>query len=74
MVQIRFLDKNVVSTLVPVYSMKPERVVFLYDTRMVGENLRKEVEEAIRSRLPETTVQYLRVNMLRLEEDRKSVV
>ena len=68
MVQIRFLDKNVVSTLVPVYSMKPERVVFLYDTRMVGENLRKEVEEAIRSRLPKTTVQYLRVNMLRLED------
>lgn len=68
MIQIRFLDKNVVSTLVPVYSMKPEKVVFLYDTRMVGENLRKEVEEAIRSRLPETKVQYLRVNMLRLED------
>ena len=68
MVQIRFLDKNVVSTLVPVYSMKPEKVVFLYDTRMVGENLRKEVEEAIRSRLPKTSVQYLRVNMLRLED------
>ena len=68
MIQIRFLDKNVVSTLVPVYSMKPEKVVFLYDTRMVGENLRKEVEEAIRSRLPKTSVQYLRVNMLRLED------
>ena len=68
MIQIRFLDKNVVSTLVPVYSMKPEKVVFLYDTRMVGENLRKEVEEAIRSRLPKASVQYLRVNMLRLED------
>lgn len=68
MIQIRFLDKNVVSTLVPVYSMKPEKVVFLYDTRMVGENLRKEVEEAIRSRLPKTSVHYLRVNMLRLED------
>ena len=68
MIQIRFLDKNVVSTLVPVYSMKPEKVVFLYDTRMVGENMRKEVEEAIRSRLPKTSVQYLRVNMLRLED------
>lgn len=68
MIQIRFLDKNVVSTLVPVYSMKPEKVVFLYDTRMVGENMRKEVEEAIRSRLPKTSVQYIRVNMLRLED------
>lgn len=66
MVQIRFLDKDVVSTLVPVYSMRPEEVVFLYDTRMVGENLRREVIEALKSRLPKLTVQFLRVNMLRL--------
>ena len=68
MVQIRFLDKNIVSALVPVFSMKPERVVFLYDARVVSENNRKEVEEAIRTRLPKTAVQYIRVNMLRIDD------
>lgn len=68
MVQIRFLDKNIVSALVPVFSMKPERVVFLYDARVVSENNRKEVEEAIRTRFPKTAVQYIRVNMLRIDD------
>lgn len=67
MIQIQFLDKNVVSALVPVYSMKPERVVFLYDTRVVGENTMREMEEAIKERLPKTAVQYVRTNMLRME-------
>lgn len=73
MIQVGFLDKNIVSALVPVYTMKPERVVYLYDTKMVGDNMRKEVEEAIRNRMPKTTVQYVRVNMLRLEDIRDNL-
>lgn len=68
MIQIQFLDKNVVGALVPVFSMKPERVVFLYDTRVVGENTMKEMQEAICARLPKIAVQYVRTNMLRLED------
>ncbi len=68
MVQIRLLDKNIVSALVPAYSMKPERVVFLYDSRAVSDNMRREVEEAIRSRLPRTGVQFVRTNMLHMDE------
>lgn len=70
MVQIQFLDKYVVKALVPAFSMKPERVVFLYDTKVVGENTRKEVEEAIRTRMPKTAVQYVRTNMLRMDDIR----
>lgn len=68
MIQIQFLDKNVVSALVPVYSMKPEYVVFLYDTRVVSENVKREVEEAIKVRIPKTEVQYVRVNMHHMDE------
>lgn len=68
MVQIQFLDKSVVNALVPAFSMKPERVVFLYDTRDVGNNMMREVEEAIKARLPKTAVQYVRTNMLRLSD------
>lgn len=68
MIQIQFLDKNVVGALVPAFSMKPDRVIFLYDTRMVGENARKEIAEALMKRLPNLEVQYERTNMLSMEE------
>lgn len=68
MIQIQFLDKNVVGALVPAFSMKPERIVFLYDTRVVSENTMKEVEEAIKVRLPKTAVQYVRTNMFSMED------
>ncbi|MBQ6811568.1 MAG: DUF1887 family protein, partial [Agathobacter sp.] len=70
MIQIQFLDKNVVSALVPVFSMKPERVIFLYDTKECGENLLKEVAEALKSRMPKLEIQYERTNMLSIEEVR----
>ena len=68
MIQIQFLDKNIVGALVPAFSMKPERVVFLYDTREVSENNRKEVAEALKARMPKLEVQYERTNMLSIEE------
>lgn len=68
MIQIQFLDKNVVGALVPAFSMKPEKVIFLYDTREVSENSRKEVAEALKTRLPKLEIQYERTNMLSMEE------
>lgn len=73
MIQIEFLDKNIVSALVSVYTMKPERVIYLYDAKMVGDNMRKELEEAVRSRLQKTAVQYVPVNMLRMEDIREKL-
>lgn len=68
MIQIQFLDKNVVSALVPAFSMKPEKVIFLYDSREVGENLLKEVAQALKIRMPNLEIQYERTNMLSVEE------
>ncbi len=68
MIQIQFLDKNIVGALAPAFSMNPERVVFLYDTRQVSENNMKEVQEAIKNQLPKTAVQFVRTNMLSLED------
>ena len=68
MIQIQFLDKNVVDALVPAFSMKPARVVFLYDTREMSENNRKEVAEALKARLPRLEIQFERTNMLSMEE------
>lgn len=68
MIQIQFLDKNVVGALVPAFSMKPERVIFLYDTREVSENVMKEMREALTIRLPKMQIQYERTNMLSMDE------
>lgn len=68
MVQIQFLDKNIVSVLVPVFSTRPECVVFLYDTRTVSERGKKDIEDAIKMRLPKTRVQFERVNMHMIDE------
>ena len=68
MIQIQFLDKNVVGALAPAFSMKPERIVFLYDTRVVSENGMREMKEALMVRLPRVQVQYERTNMLSLDE------
>ncbi len=73
MIQIQFLDKNVVGALVPVFTMKPERVVFLYDTRVVGENALKEMSEALKGRMPKIEIQYERTNMLSMEEIREEL-
>jgi len=74
MIQIQFLDKNVVGALVPAYSMKPERIVFLYDSRVVNEHAMKEMEAAIKNRLPKTAVQYIRTNMLRIEDVKAALI
>ncbi len=68
MIQIQFLDKNIVGALIPAFSMKPDRVIFLYDTREVSENNRKEVAEALKVRLPKIEIQYERTNMLSMDE------
>lgn len=73
MIQIQFLDKNVVGALVPAFSMNPERIVFLYDSRVVSENAMREMEEALSARLGYVSVQYERTNMLSLDEIKTSL-
>ena len=68
MVQIQFLDKNVVGALLPAYSLKPERVVFLYDSKIVNKYALKEIQEAIKRRLPKTLLEFVHVNMLCMNE------
>ena len=75
MIQIQFLDKNnIVGALVPAFSAKPERIIFLYDTRAVSERAMKSMEEAIKYRLSKTAVQFVRTNMLRMEDIKAELV
>lgn len=73
MIQIQFLDKNVVGALVPAFSMKPERVVFLYDTRVISENVMREIRETLTDRMPQVKVQYESTNMLSFDKIRETL-
>ena len=63
MIQIDFFDKDIVSTLLPVTTMEPDKVCFLIDKRYVSGKETKNVEEAIRNRLPNIEIEYIPVEI-----------
>lgn len=68
MVQIQFLDKNVVNALVPVFSMNPEKVIFLYDEDCVTNYLRQDISDTIKYRYPKIKVEFVRTDMMHMHE------
>ena len=68
MIQIQFLDRNVVHALVPVFSMKPEKVIFLYDKDCVTHNLRQDISDTIKHRYPKTAMEFVQADMLHMHE------
>ncbi len=67
MKQIDFYDKDVVSTLLPIYSMEPDEVFFLVDQRRFQRKELSPMVEAIQDRLPETRVEICPVNVDEIE-------
>lgn len=68
MIQIQFLDKNVVNALVPAFSVQAEKIIFLYDRRCVNDRICNHMKKAIMNRMPGTKVYFETANMLRLDE------
>lgn len=68
MIQIQFLDSNVVGALVPAYTMKPEKIIFLYDERIVTRHEMKDITDALKLRLPRIQVEFVRGDMLNLTD------
>jgi len=62
MLQIQFLDKNIINALVPAFSMMPDGIVFLYDGRNLSKKYTKNIETAIKKRLEHTTIQFKMVS------------
>ena len=63
MVQIDFFDKDIVSTLLPVTTMEPDKVCFLIDKRIASGKDSKNLELAINKRLPGTKVEFYPVEI-----------
>lgn len=59
MVQIQFLDKDVIHALIPAFSMEPEHIVFMYDRRCVDERYIKNIRVAINARLRHTMIGFI---------------
>ena len=63
MLQIDFFDKDIVSTLLPVNTMKPDKLCFLIDKRIITGKEVRHVEEAIEHMLPETELEFRPVDV-----------
>ena len=74
MVQIDFFDKDIVSTLLPVTTMEPDKVCFLIDKRKVASKEAQNVEIAIKKRLVNTVVEYNPVDIERLDDIYENLV
>lgn len=62
-IQIDFFDKDVVGTLVPIFSLNPDKIYFFTDRReMVGMDI-KYMTNAIKRRLPNTFVDFISVDI-----------
>ena len=58
MIQIDFYDKDIVSTLLPINTMKPDKVIFLVDKRIITGKELRQVGEAIMDMVPEIELEY----------------
>ena len=63
MIQIDFYDKDIVSTLLPISTTRPDKVVFLIDRRTANGKESDNVEVAIKDMLPESTVEFVPVTI-----------
>lgn len=62
MLQLQFLDKSIINALVPAFSLMPDKLVFLYDVRNVSKKHTKDIEEALKRRLPNLKVSFTEVD------------
>lgn len=65
--QIQFLDSDAVGALVPAFSVKPQKVVFLYDRRIVSDAEKSNVKRALQKRLEHVEVYFEQANMHSME-------
>ena len=58
MIQIDFYDKDIVSTLLPISTMRPDRVIFLIDKRNITGREPENVLNAIKGIVPDAEVEF----------------
>ena len=61
MIQIDFFDKDIVSTLLPISTTMPDKIIFLIDKRHISGKDPEHVTHAIKSILPDTEVEFVSV-------------
>ncbi len=63
MIQLDFFDKDIVSTLLPINTMKPDKVFFLVDKRIITGKEVRQLSEAIENMLPEIDLEFKPVDV-----------
>lgn len=74
MLQIQFLDDNVVDALVPAFSLEPKHIIFIYDRRDISEKRVKNVIKAVNGRIPNTIVDAVHTYMYVISEIKNTIL
>lgn len=70
MVQIDFFDKNIIDTLVPVFTLKPDTLYFLYDKNKDKVKDMDDFRDTILYRLPDCRISFCPVNSCDIDDIR----
>lgn len=68
MLQIQFLDKNVVNALVPAFSMQPSKITFFYDRRYVSEKNVKNIDIAVKAKMKDVKIEFIQTDMFSIHD------
>ena len=68
MIQIDFFDKDIVSTLLPISTMEPDKVIFLIDKSTISGRDPENVTRVIKAMLPNTEVEFEPVTIDAMED------
>lgn len=73
MLQIQFLDYNVIDALVPAISLEPQHVIFIYDSHKITKKYLSNIEKALRCHLEDVSIGFIHADMYSLSEIRNKI-
>ncbi len=68
MLQIQFLDYNVIDALVPALTLKPEHLVFIYDQNKISEKYTENLTKALKAHLAGMNIAFVNADMYRISD------
>ena len=74
MLQIQFLDFNVIDALVPAISLEPKHIVFIYDSQKISEKFTSNIEKALHAHLEDTSIAFIHADMYRISDIKAKII
>ncbi|MBE5850302.1 MAG: DUF1887 family protein [Lachnospiraceae bacterium] len=74
MLQIQFLDYNVIDALVPAISLEPQHIIFIYDSKKITKKYTNNIEKALRAHLGGVSIGFVDADMYKISEIKSRIL